>query len=114
VLALCVAMAAAVTALTALVSTIARTQRQADAVGSMVTFGLTMLGGNFVFAGAAPEVLRQMALLTPNGWALRGFTDLASGSPALASTVMPVVVIVGFSVVVGGVALVLGRRVVVR
>jgi ABC-2 type transport system permease protein len=51
-----------------------------------------------------------LALLTPNGWAIRGFTDLATIGGGLGTIVQPVVGIVVFGVVVGAVALSLARR----
>ena len=49
--------------------------------------------------------MRRLALLTPNGWALRGFTDLATtGGRRCAPSVQPIVAILAFSVVVGDVA----------
>ncbi|MGW8378185.1 ABC transporter permease [Streptomyces sp. ODS28] len=87
--ALCVAMAVAVVCLTALVITLARTERQADAIGSLLTFVLALMGGNFIFAAAGPPLLRKLALFTPNGWALRGFTDLGTGVRGLAAVGAP-------------------------
>ncbi|MEV7414546.1 ABC transporter permease [Streptomyces sp. NPDC089919] len=76
---LCVAMAASVVSLTALVIALARTEEQAQGLSSVVVFALVLLGGNFVFVSAAPPLMRRLALFTPNGWALRGFTDLGTG-----------------------------------
>ncbi|HVK20467.1 MAG TPA: ABC transporter permease [Actinokineospora sp.] len=94
--ALIAAMALAMAALTALVISLTRNQRQAEGLASMLTFGLVLLGGNFVFVSVAPAALRGLALFTPNGWALRGFTDLATGAPATAA-LLPVAAIVGFA-----------------
>jgi len=108
--ALIVAMALALVGLTALVVATARTQRQAEAVASIVTFGLVLLGGNFVLISAAPPVLRRLALLTPNGWALRGFTDLATGAVGPGAVFGPVLAILGFAVVTGLAAMLLASR----
>lgn len=111
--ALILAMAIAMTSLTGLVIAAARTDRQAEAISSIMTFGLVLLGGNFVFVSAAPPVLRQLALVTPNGWALRGFTDLATGAGGW-SAVRPVLAILVFAALVAGlaaaVAAIPGRR----
>lgn len=99
-----------VVALTALVIGLSRTQRQAEGVSSIVVFGLALLGGNFFLISSAPSVMRHLALFTPNGWALRGFTDLATTGGGFATIVQPVLAILAFSAVVGGVALALAPR----
>jgi ABC-2 type transport system permease protein len=110
---LCTAMSLSVVSFTALVITLARTERQAESMASMFVFGLALLGGNFVFVSAAPPIMRRLALLTPNGWALRGFTDLATNSGAGAS-VEPIVAILVITLVVGTVAVSLARRTIVQ
>jgi ABC-2 type transport system permease protein len=106
---LCVSMAFVVVALTALVTATAGTQRQAEGASSLLVFALALLGGNFVFIGAAPPTLRRLALFTPNGWALRGFTDLATGLSGFGTVALPVTVILGFAVAIGSVAGLLAR-----
>lgn len=106
---LCVAMALVVVALTALVTATAGSQRQAEGASSLLVFALALLGGDFVFIGAAPPTLRHLALFTPNGWALRGFTDLATGLHGFGTIAVPVAVILGFAVAIGAVAGLLAR-----
>ncbi len=106
--ALIMAMSAALVALTALVIAVSRTERQADGIAMIITFALLLLGGNFVLISQAPEILRKLALLTPNGWALRGFTDLATGAAAT-SAVRPVLAILGMAAVIGVLAAAIGR-----
>ena len=107
--ALIIAMSAALVALTALVIAVSRTERQADGIAMMITFALLLLGGDFVLISQAPEMLRRFALLTPNGWALRGFTDLATGAAAT-SAVGPVLAILGMAALIGALAAAAGRR----
>ncbi|MGA2527829.1 MAG: ABC transporter permease [Acidimicrobiales bacterium] len=104
------ALVISVVCLTALVIGIARTQRQAEGVASIIVFGLALLGGNFFFISGAPSTIKHLALLTPNGWAIRGFTDLATIGGGLATIVEPVVAILTFSAVVGALAVGLARR----
>jgi ABC-2 type transport system permease protein len=96
--------------LTALVIGLARTQRQAEGFASIIVFGLALLGGDFFFISSAPSTIKHLALLTPNGWAIRGFTDLATIGGGFGTIVEPVVAILVFSAVVGAVALSLARR----
>jgi ABC-2 type transport system permease protein len=110
--ALIVAMVTAVVALTALVTLAAHTERQAEGVASIVTFSLALLGGNFIFVSAAPPLLRRLSLFTPNGWALRGFVDLATGERSLATVAQPVAAILAFAAVTGLLTALLARRVV--
>jgi len=106
-----VALSLTLVGLTALVITAARTERAAEGFASLLTFGLVLLGGNFVFIGGAPELVRTLALLTPNGWALRAITDLAGGAPWTAA-VVPLMAILAFALAAGAVAYSLRRRVV--
>ena len=114
VVVLCIAMSVSVVALTMIVIALARTERQADGIASMVTFGLAIIGGNFLFVSQAPELLRRLALTTPNGWALRGFTDLSTGVGTVEAVLVPTFAILGFSVVVALVAVAFSRRAVVQ
>ncbi len=111
---LCIAMSVSVVALTMIVIALARTERQADGIASMVTFGLAIIGGNFLFVSQAPELLRRLALTTPNGWALRGFTDLSTGVGTVEAVLVPTLAILGFSVVVALVAVAFSRRALVQ
>jgi ABC-2 type transport system permease protein len=109
VAALVVAMAMTLMCLTLLVVAVARTDRQADGFASILAFGLVLLGGNFVYVGAAPEVVHTLALYTPNGWALRAFTDLSGGAD-WTSVVVPVLAILAFCAAVTAVAALLVRK----
>ncbi|WP_431928530.1 ABC transporter permease [Amycolatopsis tucumanensis] len=106
---LIVALGLALVCLTAFVITLARTERQAEGLAAIVTFGLVLLGGNFVYLGGAPDIIRTLTLATPNGWALRGFTDLSGGAgwPAVWP---PLLAILAFCVVLGGASALLARR----
>ena len=104
------ALVFSVICLTALVMGLARTQRQAEGIASIIIFGLALLGGDFFFISSAPSTIKHLALLTPNGWAIRGFTDLATIGGGLGTIVEPVVAILVLSAVVGAIALGLARR----
>lgn len=115
VLALVGAMTLVATALVWVIATFARTEEQAGLYASLAAIGLSLLGGNFFPIGQAPELLRRIALLTPNGQALRGFADLAvEADPGLGSVAQPVLVIAGFAVALGAVAVGRSRTLVLR
>ncbi len=110
VAAVCGAMVLAIVCLTAIVIGVARTQRQAEGIASAVVFGLALLGGNFIMISSEPEVMRRLALLTPNGWALRAFSDLATIGGGWHTVAEPLAAMLAFSVVTGGIAILLAKR----
>jgi ABC-2 type transport system permease protein len=99
--------------ITAVTATFASSEQSAGAFSSMVSMGLAMLGGNFVPIAQAPEVMRTIALATPNGLALRGFTDLVADGGGIESVLPYVGGILAFAVVTGAVAVVRARKLVV-
>ena len=113
--ALIVAVGLAVVALTALVIALSRTDRQADAMSSVVVFTLAILGGSFIQASELPPLMRTFALATPNGWALRGFVDLGTTTGGaghdLRLVAGPTLGILAFTAVAGALATVASRRV---
>ncbi len=112
--ALIVAMGLTLVTITALVTVASRTERQAEGLASLATFGLVLLGGNFIVLAGAPQIMRTLALATPNGWALRAFTDLATGADAVQATALPLLAILAFAAVTGAAAIMLSRRAVLR
>jgi ABC-2 type transport system permease protein len=100
-----VATVLAVGGVSTLVASLARTDQQADAYTSAVTFVFALLGGNFVGPGAAPELLRQLSMLTPNGWSLAAFTDLSADAASLSSVLGAVGVLLAVAVVTGTIGL---------
>jgi ABC-2 type transport system permease protein len=113
VAALVVALALTLVGLTALVIVLARTERQAEGIASIITFGLVLLGGNFVFISQAPDAVRTLSRLTPNGWALRAFTDL-SGGAGWTAAVGPLLAVLAFALGTGLLAFLLRGRVLAR
>ncbi len=104
------ALVFSVVCLTALVIGVARTQRQAEGFASILVFGLALLGGNFIVISSSPPLMRTLALFTPNGEAMRGFTDLATIGGGLTTVATPIGAILLISLVTGAAALALARR----
>ncbi|MGW3115743.1 ABC transporter permease [Streptomyces sp. NPDC001107] len=109
VAALSVAMAVSVVCLTALVIALVRTEQQAQGLASILVFALVLLGGNFVFASGTTPLIRRLALFTPNGWALRGFTDLGTGVRGWDAVGAPLLGIAVFSAAVTALTVLLLR-----
>ncbi|MEX0658159.1 MAG: ABC transporter permease [Egibacteraceae bacterium] len=101
VVVLAVAITLAAAAITTLIATLARTEEQVNGWTSVIVFTLALLGGSF---GSLPASLEPLSLATPNGLALRGLVDLASGG-GLEVVVVPLVGIAAFTVVALAVAL---------
>jgi ABC-2 type transport system permease protein len=114
VAALTIAIVFAAMGITGLLITFAKTQEQASGFGAMAATGLALLGGNFIQVTDAPLIIRRLSLLTPNGWALRGFYDLAAAAEGGGiTTILPVLgAVIAFGVVTGAAALFFGRRLV--
>ncbi|HZU79682.1 MAG TPA: ABC transporter permease, partial [Acidimicrobiales bacterium] len=106
----CAAFVLSVTVLTAFVMVVARTTQQAEGISSAVVFSLALLGGNFVFLSALPDAMRRIALLTPNGWALRAFTDLSTLGGGMSSALQPLGGMLAFSAVVAVLVVLLAPR----
>ena len=62
-----------------LITALARTPAQVGSVGSatMLIFGI--LGGSFIQLDNMPATVQTLSRITPNSWALDGFTTLALG-----------------------------------
>ncbi|HEV8230464.1 MAG TPA: ABC transporter permease [Candidatus Limnocylindria bacterium] len=113
VAALIAAIVLAAMGITALTATFAGSEQRASAFSSMITMGLAMLGGNFIPIAQAPELMRSIALLTPNGLALRGFTDLVADGGGLVSVLPYIAGILAFALVTGSLAVWRSRDLVV-
>jgi len=105
-----VLIVAAAMGVTAVVQTLARTQEQAANYGSMVGLSFALLGGNFFPLFALPDVIQKISLATPNGWALRGFTDIAYDGARLGDLVPNVVALAAFAAFTSTIAVVRSRR----
>lgn len=112
VAAITLAIVFAAVGVTGLVITLAKTVEQAQGYGSIAAVGLALLGGNFIQVTDAPEIIRKLSLLTPNGWALRSFVDLSAEGGGVGSILPALGAIVAFGVVAGGLALLRGRKLV--
>ncbi|WP_252505004.1 ABC transporter permease [Sporosarcina sp. Marseille-Q4943] len=93
----------AVSGLSMVMAVFTTDEKMADVVGSMGIQILALLGGSMLPLSVFPEVLRNIALLTPNSWALTGFTSVMSGT-AWSALWLPA----GTLLLIGGIATLVG------
>ncbi len=106
VLGVIVATVFAIAGIATLVTGVAKSDAQADGYTAVLAFGLALLGGSFQQAGSLPGIFQKLALLTPNGWALRAFAQIGAGGADLRDVWPSVAVLVG----VGTVTTAIGMR----
>lgn len=83
----------------------ATTPQQATTLTAVVTFGLSLLGGNFTGPADAPAALRTLRRFTPNGRALEAFTELSVDGASARSLATAVVSLLAFGLVFGAAGL---------
>jgi ABC-2 type transport system permease protein len=62
-----------------LITALARTPAQVGSVGSAMMLIFGILGGSFISLDQMPPFVQAISRITPNSWALDGFTTLALG-----------------------------------
>ncbi|MBL8064024.1 MAG: ABC transporter permease [Anaerolineales bacterium] len=62
-----------------LITALARTTAQVGSVGSAIMLIFGILGGSFIQLDQMPAYIQTLSRITPNSWALDGFTTLALG-----------------------------------
>lgn len=112
VLALGVATVLSLSGLSLFITVFSRSEAGAEAVTVIVGFTLALLGGNFFPPGSLPPLFERLALLTPNGWALDGFGQLALDGRGFGDVVRPIVVLVAIGAVFGAASVARLRQVV--
>jgi ABC-2 type transport system permease protein len=105
---LIVAAIASAMGIMSLIASVARNAEQAANWQSVVSVVLGLLGGTFFPVSQAPGVLSTLTFAAPQAWFLRGLGDLRGGS--LSVIWVPVLAMLGFAVVSGGLALFRLRR----
>ncbi len=110
VLLLIIATVIALAGVATFVGGFASTPQQATTLTAVVTFGLSLLGGNFTGPADAPAALQSLRRFTPNGRALEAFTELSVDAASIGSIAITLVVLVGFGLSFGSIGLVRLRR----
>ena len=109
VLLLVVAAALAATGWGLLIASLAANAGQIGSLGMALTLLFGILGGSFVPLDDAWPALDWLSRITPNRWALDGFTALAAGEPA-AAVFNPIAALLLMAVVLFAVAALVFRR----
>jgi len=98
---LIVAAALVVAGVAGLIAGVARTEQSADSLATAAAFVFALLGGTFIPPGNLPDTLQRLTVLTPTGWAMRGFAELSAGGGDVASVVPHLLVLLGWALVCG-------------
>ncbi|HEY6609386.1 MAG TPA: ABC transporter permease [Candidatus Limnocylindria bacterium] len=98
--------------ITALITTLARTEEQAGGWNAIVAVTLGILGGAFFDLSQAPEALSRLSFLTPHAWFLQGLDELAAPSATLGDLALPIAVLLTIAVITGGIGLARARTLV--
>lgn len=98
----------AIAGISLIVTGLARSEEQAQALTIIGSLVLALLGGTFVYTASGP--LAAARNFTPNGQALMAFIDLSAGEAAWTGILWRVAIIVAIGVVTGLIGLVAIRR----
>jgi ABC-2 type transport system permease protein len=107
---LIVAAACSVAGIAAAVAGLVRTERSADLYATAVAFVLGIVGGSLVPLSELPPGLLRLSLLTPNGWALRGFAELSAGDGGVVDVLPHIGVLLVWALAGGAIGVVLLPR----
>lgn len=99
--------------ITALITTLSRTEEQAGNWNSIVAVTLAVLGGAFFPTARGPEFLQALSFLTPHAWFLRGIGDLGATGAGLGAVLLPIAALFAIGLVTGAVGLARAGRIVV-
>lgn len=91
-------LALALSAFGMLITAVARTMNQLNAVGSVGGMAMAMLGGAWVPVATMPGWAQAVAPGLPTYWAMEGFRDVILGGAGVRQVIGPVLVMAGFGV----------------
>ncbi|RJP61301.1 MAG: ABC transporter permease [Candidatus Auribacter fodinae] len=93
-----------------LITAFARNPNQVASIGSAIMLIFGILGGSFIDLGMMPPAIQFISKITPNAWALDGFTTLALGG-GLAQLTEPIVALLIMGVVLFAVSvMIFGKK----
>jgi ABC-2 type transport system permease protein len=83
-----------------LISTLSKTSEQVVVFSLIPMFVLSGLGGAWVPLEITGETFQKVAYLTPLAWSMTGFKNIIERGQGLESVLFPVVIILGFAIVI--------------
>ncbi len=86
------------------VGAVAKTAEGGAALANLITLPMAFLSGAFIPLEVAPGWIQGAAKVLPMGWLVRGLKDVMVRGQGPGSAVLPILVLLGFTVVVGAVA----------
>ncbi len=93
-----------------LLATVVSNEHQLSALGPALGMILGLLGGTMVPAEVFPDVMQTLSHVTPHAWAMEAFHHLLLDGGGLADVLVQVAVLLGFAVVLLGLAVFRFRR----
>ena len=106
---LVIAVSAAATGWGILLASLARTPFQVSSAGTALMLFFGLLGGTFIPTSNFSGAVRWLSQLTPNAWAMEGFTRRGAGG-GLAEISVPVAALLGMAAALFFAAVLLSRR----
>jgi ABC-2 type transport system permease protein len=91
--------AAAATGMGLLVATMGKTPEQIGGLSTMLALTLAALGGVMIPSFVMPQVMQNIAKISPHNWALSGYQDVIVRGLGLNAVVNESLVLIGFAVV---------------
>jgi len=88
------------------ITSLARTPAQVASVGSAIMLIFGILGGSFISLEMMPPAVQMVSKITPNAWALGGFTTFALGG-TLPHLSTPITALLTMGLVLFGIAVIL-------
>ncbi|MEV6032054.1 ABC transporter permease [Nonomuraea sp. NPDC052116] len=110
VVALFAVFALAATGITMALVSGPRTGGESEGSLLVVAFTFAILGGNMISLYRMPEFMQWVSLLTPNGWATRGFSILTAGDGGLADLGVPLLALAAIATAFAGVVVIRFRK----
>jgi ABC-type multidrug transport system permease subunit len=95
-----IGFAALMTALTFLLATVVQTENQAGSLSLFLALTLAPLGGAWWPLEIVPSWMQTAGMISPMGWAMRGFTDLLIYERGFDAVVLPIGVLFAATAVV--------------
>jgi ABC-2 type transport system permease protein len=96
---LMVAFVLCMTAITFFLSTFVETEMQASGLITFVVLTMAPLGGAWWPLEIVPPFMQTIAMLTPIGWVMKGFSDVLFYGGGIAEVLLPVAVLLGMAAV---------------